>query len=235
MESLAFIGNKEAVNAIISLANSPGEIGHHATWWLLNRGNDDWAKFGTKATLKTMGIYDPETINITPITVPEPPQTKLPSPKEIIQLSGSIESGKIQSTRCSMCHKIGDQGIDYGPNLQNWVSNQGLEPFYEAVIYPSRSIAHGFQGSTIFLKDGGQIQGLLYSELDPVSIMSTGGVQQMVPRSRIKNIRRRNKTSLMLSADQLGLSAQDLADLGAYMLDLDTNPQRRESRTLNFE
>ena len=235
MESLAFIGSEAAVHSIIDLANSPGELGHHATWWLLNRGNDVWSKFGTKETLKTMGIFDPEKVQLTPMSVPAPPETKLPSPNEIAKLSGSVESGKIQATRCTMCHKIGNQGVDYGPNLKNWVSNQGVEAFIEAVIFPSQSIAHGYQGSTISLKEGGQIQGLLYSELDPVSIMSMGGVQQMVPRSRIKNIRRRNKTSLMLSADQLGLTAQDLADLAAFMLDLDRKPNETSTTSVLFE
>ncbi|MBT5928230.1 MAG: hypothetical protein HOH33_16635 [Verrucomicrobia bacterium] len=90
-------------------------------------------------------------------------------------------------------------------------------------------------GSTIFLKEGGQIDGLLYSELDPVSIMSTGGIQQMVPRSRIKNIRRRNKTSLMLFADQLGFSVQELADLAAFMVNLNKTSDQVTPKSSLFE
>jgi len=116
-----------------------------------------------------------------------------------------------------MCHRIDGQGVDYGPALEGWVANQGKEAYFEALIYPSRSIAHGFTGSTIFLKSGGAIDGLLYGELDPVVIASAGGIEQLVPRDRIKGIKRRRAGSLMLSADQLGFTAQQLADLAAYL------------------
>jgi hypothetical protein len=40
---------------------------------------------------------------------------------------------------------------------------------------------------------------------------------QTVPRNRIKGIKRKKSSSLMLSADQLGFTAQQLADLAAYL------------------
>ncbi|MGY8717730.1 MAG: hypothetical protein ACKVI3_08120 [Verrucomicrobiia bacterium] len=217
METLAFIGNKPAVNAIADLAASKDDLGQNATWWLLNRGLDDWAECGTRAILKERGIYDPETIAIQSITVPEPSKTTLPSPKEIAALDGDPVSGGLQAARCIMCHNINGRGVDYGPALSGWVANQGEEAFYEAVIFPSKSIAHGYTASQIELKDGGLIDGLVYGERDPVLIQSTGGILQMVPRDRIKTIKKRRETSLMFSADQLGFTGQQLADLAAYM------------------
>jgi putative heme-binding domain-containing protein len=43
-----------------------------------------------------------------------------------------------------------------------------------------------------------------------------GGVTQMVPKTMIKD-RHALGRSLMLSADQLGLSAQQIADVVAYL------------------
>ena len=48
-------------------------------------------------------------------------------------------------------------------------------------------------------------------------ITSMGGVTQLVPRDRIRTMRINRFKSLMLSAEQLGLTAQDLADLTAYL------------------
>lgn len=217
MESLAFIGTAKSIETITDLAAKDGDLGEQATWWLLNRGLDEWAEFGTREMLKERGIYDPDTITLQSITVPPSPKTNLPSADEIAKLTGDAALGKLQSVRCVMCHKIDGQGVDYGPALENWVANQGKKAFFEAVLNPSDGIAHGYTGSTILLKDGRSIDGLLYGEMDPVLIASTGGVMQYVPRDRIKNLKRRNKTSLMLSADQLGFTAQQLADLAAYL------------------
>lgn len=225
MESLAFIGTKEAVDTIIELADESGKLGQHALWWLLNRGMDDWQAFGVHNQLKKSGIYDPASVQITPMPVPPAPETKLPPAKEIAKRQGNIDKGRIRATQCLMCHQIGDQGIDYGPSLDGWISSQGKEPFLEAVIHPSQSIAHGYHGSTIWLEQGGQIDGLIYNEGDPVYIVSMGGVQQLVPKEKIKRIQRRRPQSLMLSADQLGLKAQDLADLAAYLMHQDHKRQ----------
>ena len=47
-------------------------------------------------------------------------------------------------------------------------------------------------------------------------VQSTGGVVQMIPFSLISE-RKRLGRSLMLSADQLGLTAQQVADIAAYL------------------
>jgi hypothetical protein len=47
-------------------------------------------------------------------------------------------------------------------------------------------------------------------------IRSRGGVTQIVPANRVAN-RRRMMESLMVSAAQLGLTAQNVADLVAFL------------------
>ena len=50
-------------------------------------------------------------------------------------------------------------------------------------------------------------------------MQSVGNVQQTIPKGKIKT-RKGLGRSLMLSADQLGLTAQDIADLLAYLKSL---------------
>ena len=115
-----------------------------------------------------------------------------------------------------MCHRIEDQGVDYGPSLRGWIKNQGEARFLRAIIDPSAEIAHGFSGSVVRLKEGGEIHGLVLSPRDPVIIQSQGGTVQMIPARKVQTVEPLGR-SLMLSADQLGLSAQDLADVMAYL------------------
>ena len=65
-------------------------------------------------------------------------------------------------------------------------------------------------------KDGTEIHGVVISEGDPVVIQSAAGLVQSVPKNRIAE-RKGLGRSLMMSADQLGLKAQELADLQAFL------------------
>jgi hypothetical protein len=52
---------------------------------------------------------------------------------------------------------------------------------------------------------------------DPVMVRSMGGVTQIIPTNRVAGPPRRMKESLMMGAAQLGLTAQDVADLVAFL------------------
>ena len=66
-------------------------------------------------------------------------------------------------------------------------------------------------------RDGKKIEGLYYSRGDPGIAGSTGGLMQLIPANRIKNSEFLANKSLMLSADLMGLAAQDVADLVAFL------------------
>ena len=57
---------------------------------------------------------------------------------------------------------------------------------------------------------------MLIKQGDPLMIRSMGGVTQIVPANRVGS-RRRVPGSLMMSAAQLGLSEQDVADVVAFL------------------
>ena len=81
---------------------------------------------------------------------------------------------------------------------------------------PSAEVAQGYDGMELKTKDGLTIQGLLIKEGDPLMMRSMGGVTQIIPADRVA-ARRRMSESLMMSAAQLGLTPQDVADLIAYL------------------
>ena len=100
--------------------------------------------------------------------------------------------------------------------LMGWVKNQGDEKFMHAVVNPSAEIAHGYPGSRVKLKNGKEIHGLTLSSKNPLIVQSQGGIVQVIPSGKIEKVESL-KRSLMFSADQLGLSAQDVADIHAYV------------------
>ena len=117
---------------------------------------------------------------------------------------------------CLLCHRLGDSGVEYGPTLDGWAGRQTTEVAIRSILEPSADIAHGYGGTEILTSTGETIHGMILANTDPVIIRSTGGLTQLVPGDRIKS-RKNLGRSLMLSAEQLGLSAQDVADVVAYL------------------
>ncbi|NNC87829.1 MAG: c-type cytochrome [Akkermansiaceae bacterium] len=221
VDSLAFIDAKPSAHALISLARTPGPVGAASTRWLIHLAATRWSRFGVMDLLKEEGIYDPETVAISEVVVPQfDGKSRLPAVKEIVALEGDAARGKTRAAMCTMCHEIDGAGVNFGPSLRGWIRNQGREMFVRAVVKPSEQIAHGYSGSTVRLKDGGEVQGLVLSRNDPVIVQSQGGLVQMIPKKRVAKVEPL-KRSLMLSADQLGLDAQAVADIAAYLENLD--------------
>ena len=215
--ALGFIPTRAAAFALLDLAEkSTGAPQTHALWWLLNYRSTRWAGQGIDAELKTRGLYDPEKIQFAASILPPAPATALPPVAEIALLKGDAARGAGLLAACYLCHRIGANGVDYAPNLTGFASRQTTEVVINAIVNPSSEISHGYDGTSLTLHDDTVIDGLILSTGDPVIVQSSGGVKQLIPASKIKSRTRLNR-SLMLSADQLGLKPQDIADLVAHL------------------
>jgi putative heme-binding domain-containing protein len=133
-----------------------------------------------------------------------------------MKLNGDPHLGKTTIMRCAMCHEVDGVGVNFGPRLEGWAAKQSKSAVIHAIINPSQGIAHGFGGTEYELKDGNIIHGITEAYGDPAIVLSQGGLSQLIPRSKVKSSKRM-KRSLMLSAEQLGLTAQDVADVVAFM------------------
>jgi putative membrane-bound dehydrogenase-like protein len=215
--ALGYIPTREAAFALLDLAQkSSGKIQTAALWWTLNYKDSRWAAFGLNAELKSRGLYDPEKVIFTASVIPAQPPTRLPPVAEIVALHGDAARGAGLATTCYMCHKVGDNGVDYAPNLSGFASRQTTAVVVDSIVNPSSDIAHGYEGTEFTLKDGTVIDGLALTIGDPVIVQTMGGVSQMIPAAKIKS-RVRMKRSLMMSGEQLGLNAQGIADIVAYL------------------
>jgi putative membrane-bound dehydrogenase-like protein len=217
LDTLAFINVPAASQAMLALAAPASPHREMATWWLLNRMSNDWATHDLAPALKTAGIYDPDAIALQAVVVPPAP-ADLPvlDVANVLSLTGNAQRGRETANRCLMCHTIGGTGAELGPALDGWGRGKSAEVIATALVAPNADIAMGFGGTELQTKDGLTIQGLLIKQGDPLMMRSMGGVTQIVPNNRVA-ARRNMGTSLMMSAAQLGLTAQDVADLVAWL------------------
>jgi len=115
-----------------------------------------------------------------------------------------------------MCHKVGGAGVSFGPALDDWGKGQSPKAIADAIINPSAGIAHGFESTEIITKTGHRLQGFLQASGNSKVIKVMGGGEVSMRKPEIKSLTTL-ETSLMMSAGQLGMSAQNVADIIAFM------------------
>lgn len=215
--ALGFIPTREAASAILDVAEkSSGQTKSHAFWWALNYKDSRWKEFNLAGALKERGIYDPAKVTIAESLVPAVPTGTVSSAATVAALKGDPQRGAISAQACLLCHRIGDQGIDYAPDLTGFASRQTTEVVIGAILNPSLDISHGFDGTEVVTSNGTKVHGIVQSSGDPLIVQSTGGLTQMIPAGQVK-VRKPLGRSLMLSAAQMGLKDQDVADITAYL------------------
>jgi putative membrane-bound dehydrogenase-like protein len=224
-ESIGFIDDARAAHTMLELAADRSPVKGDAVAWLMRNLPGEWGKHDIAKGLKENDIYDPEAVIVIPSPLPAAPaDAETPTVTEILKLQGDAYRGeRTTTTRCVLCHKINGTGADYGPDLKGWGSTQEREAIIRAIAEPSAGIAHGFDGTEVILKDGGIIHGIGFNNTElwmkdalPLVVQSAGGLTQLIPKDRIEK-KRTIKRSLMYEPSTLGLTAQDIADIAAWL------------------
>ena len=222
LTALAFVPTREAAGAMLEVAHTKDfPMLDLAKWWLLNRKGNDWKPYDVEAGMKALGIYDPDKVKLTAFEMPPVPKgaLKLPLFAEIAKLKGDAKNGQNAIAVCYTCHRVGTNGVDFGPDLSTFGKQQTTEIIVQAIAEPSATISHGFEGSEVRTNDDLTITGMVLSSGDPLIIKCMGGIVQTVPRKRIASVTKMSK-SLMYDPAQLGLTAQGIADIVAYLKSL---------------
>ncbi|MGK0432884.1 MAG: putative heme-binding domain-containing protein, partial [Planctomycetota bacterium] len=170
---------------------------------------------GLAEVLKENGMYDPDDVMIQPISVPVVPTKPTITVAQVLKLNGDAKAGASNGGTCYTCHKIGKQGIEFGPDIVSFAKTQSQQAIVEAILHPSKTISHGYEGHLVETKEG-NVEGIVLSRGNPVMVQSQGGILQMIPKNRVKKIRGLGK-SLMWPSQLNTLDAQGIADLVAYL------------------
>lgn len=221
LTALGFTNSAAAAAAMIELANKADFPQKDlANWWVNNRKGNLWKAYDVDGILKAMG-QDPANVKLVEVVMPAEPANapKFPAAAEIAKLQGDAAKGKAAVAACYMCHKIGDTGTDYGPDLTSYGKQQPAEVVIKGIVEPSADVSHGYDGTEIKTKDGLTIMGMVLSDSDPVIVKCLGGQTQTIARSRIASMNKMEK-SLMYTPAMLGLTPQSVADITAYLKSL---------------
>ena len=115
------------------------------------------------------------------------------------------------------CHRIGNEGVDFGPGLAEIGSKLGKEALYESIIEPNAGVSMGFETTQLTMKDGSAAIGIVRSETaDELVLAMPRGIQLTYKKAGIAK-REKHPYSMMPSGLQQTLTEQDLVDLVEYL------------------
>jgi putative membrane-bound dehydrogenase-like protein len=123
---------------------------------------------------------------------------------------------------CAQCHKIHGEGAEVGPDITRNGRNDYTQ-LLSNVLDPSLVIGSGYRSYTVATLDGRVINGLLAEESPQRVVLKVqGGKQEVIARDDI-DVFKVSEISLMPEGIEKQYSAQEIADLFAF-LTLDKPP-----------
>lgn len=150
-----------------------------------------------------------------------PGTDKMYSVLAIEKMAGEVGKGNIVfGNRCSSCHRAGTVGGTIGPDLTSIANKLGKMELLDAIINPSASIVFGYEPWLINTKDGQSVFGFLLSEnKQNIVVKDVAGEKHVIPAAKIA-VKKKQEKSLMPDPASNGMSEQDLADVVAYLQQL---------------
>lgn len=157
-----------------------------------------------------------------------PPQAaggkSLPPIAQLVKLKGDAAKGKLifakAESTCTLCHRIGDKGADFGPALSEIGSKLGKDVLYQSILEPNAGVSMGFETWSIVMKNGQAAMGIIRSETnDQLVLALPGGVANTFDKKQIET-REKLPTTMMPTGLQAMFSQDDLVNLVEYLSSL---------------
>jgi putative heme-binding domain-containing protein len=122
---------------------------------------------------------------------------------------------------CASCHRLGGEGVDFGPDLGATFKNYGANPreLLRQILEPSLVISNRYRNVTFLLKDGEDVTGVVVKEDAATVTLQSGPAASLIQTLRVADIQERRPREL--SPMPLGLlntaSKEEILDLLAWL------------------
>ncbi len=141
---------------------------------------------------------------------------------DVASLTGDAARGQayfFDSTRsqCAQCHRVGDSGGQVGPVMDGIGVRQTPAQLFESIVDPSRVVEARYQSRSVLTTDGRVVTGLLAESSDERLVLITAQGERLTIATEEIDMQQTSRVSLMPSGLAAGMTAQQMADLLAYL------------------
>lgn len=156
--------------------------------------------------------------------------------KRLQEMESRIASGDLERGRtlfygkaiCWTCHKIGNEGGKLGPDLTSIQRDRSAHDLLEAIVYPSVSFVREYETYRIKTKTN-EYTGIIQEKTPQALVLGTAPQTSVrIPREEIVSMEIQNTSMMPQGLDQL-LTSQEMADLMAFILGQDQDPETDQS------
>lgn len=144
---------------------------------------------------------------------------------QVAALRGEVSRGRaVFEKRCATCHRLDGVGHAVGPDLSA-LTDKSTTALLTAILDPNRSVESKFLDFVVVTVEGKQYSGIVTAETsNSITLLGQEGREVTVLRDEIELLQTTGK-SMMPEGLERDLSAQDLADLIAYLRSVGPAPK----------
>jgi putative heme-binding domain-containing protein len=146
-------------------------------------------------------------------------------------LGGDVEGGRKVFTRaCQACHRVGEEGADFGPNLSDVGKRLKRDEILESILFPNKTIDPKFRATNIVTVDGTAVSGLVVGEDEKeLSLLLGQGTVKKIPQQDI-DIRQEVDVSSMPERLNDSMSGAEFLDLLEFLAAQQETPPAASTR-----
>lgn len=140
--------------------------------------------------------------------------------------AGDASAGKLaffnRQAGCFLCHRVGKEGGQVGPDLSTIGQRRNTRDLLEAIVFPSSSLARGYESHSLQLTDGRTLSGLIVRETaEAVVLRAADQSETRIPHASIETMQPTGISIMPAGLDKT-MSRAQLADLVAFLKGLGT-------------
>ena len=148
--------------------------------------------------------------------------TPLPTVGELMNIPGDASRGRAlffseDRSQCYQCHIVAGEGRTVGPDLSRIGEKYGKDGLLESILNPSAAISHEYVVWVVDTRKGDVVTGYLRKDAaDGIELVDSTGNVVALSASDIAG-RYKSAMSLMPNGLAAGMTAQELADVVAFL------------------
>ncbi|HXD85759.1 MAG TPA: PQQ-dependent sugar dehydrogenase [Urbifossiella sp.] len=158
---------------------------------------------------------------------PDPKGRKLganPRPGSILAKTGNAKNGETlffnKDNKCVNCHKLGDKGVSFGPDLANIGSQRSRAEILDSILNPSAKVDPKFASYLVKTHDGRGFTGLMSKRDEKQLLLRDAENKEIAIAADNVEAVQPSRLSLMPDGLAAGLTPQEAADLLEFLVNL---------------